>query len=356
MTQKSTVKVAFIDVGQGDTIIISIPETREAVIVDCVDADAVLSYLEQHDIQYIRGLILTHLHLDHCKDAVKLIDNSKSELNLICERVLFHQPKVSGKIWEKIRDDNDGHSDAHVDEKSKKRLYKDILIGLRRWAQLNRNIYNSLTQQPGAYFPLPEVIEFIHPWEADLLDLIGHGLNDTSGVLKINGSGSSALLTGDLEPTGWEYLKKNHTNLRSDVLKFPHHGAWKDRNPDDLLETVNPSVVVISVGTIGRKYGHPNSHVFKIIAQRPQTRLLCTQVTDQCSSEISQNRSEIIKLFTKQAAETGNFFIEQTGCPCAGTIVIELGQSVRVLQPSLEFHRDQIIKAHFSEQHRCSIV
>lgn len=38
-------KVAFLDVGQGDTIVVSNPTTHEAVVVDCINANAVLDYL-----------------------------------------------------------------------------------------------------------------------------------------------------------------------------------------------------------------------------------------------------------------------------------------------------------------------
>jgi beta-lactamase superfamily II metal-dependent hydrolase len=44
-TSLSRIRIAFLDVGQGDTIVVSSPETREAVVIDCIDADAVLEYL-----------------------------------------------------------------------------------------------------------------------------------------------------------------------------------------------------------------------------------------------------------------------------------------------------------------------
>ncbi len=56
-----TIRIAFLDVGQGDTIVISSPETGEAIIVDCINADAVLEYLEQEEIKYLRGIVITHL-------------------------------------------------------------------------------------------------------------------------------------------------------------------------------------------------------------------------------------------------------------------------------------------------------
>ena len=149
-------------------------------------------------------------------------------------------------------------------------------------------------------------------------------------------------------------MKRNSADLSSDVLKFPHHGAWKDGNPDDLLETVGPSIVVISVGTNGSRYDHPNSHVFDALAQRPEVRLLCTQVTDKCTTAVSEKREAIIERFKEHTADTGKFFVEQSGCPCAGTVIIELGSKAQILQPSAQFHREHIIKANYA-QHKCAI-
>ncbi len=346
MTQKSTVRVAFIDVGQGDTIVISVPETGEAVIVDCTDSEAVISYLEKYKIRFLRGLIITHLHLDHYKGAMSLINNVKSVLNISCERVLFYND--TDKVLKKMRNDEDGHSQDLINNKS--RRSKDLLTEFIRWAQSNREKFNSLAIQPGGIaLPLPDIIEFIHPWHIDISDLMKQGLNDTSGVFKVKGTCTSALLTGDLEPSGFKCVIKNHKNLQSDVLKFPHHGAWKNSDPKELLDAVNPSVVIISVGTEGSKYGHPNSHVLKALREYPRIRLLCTQVTEQCSEDIEKHYTKIVEKFKKYEVGTDSYFAEQKGCPCAGTIIIELGEILTVLQPDMEFHCNQIIKSHFSK-------
>lgn len=42
------------------------------------------------------------------------------------------------------------------------------------------------------------------------------------------------------------------------------------------------------------------------------------------------------------------------GCPCAGTVIIELSDEVRVLQPDKTFHRQSIIEPHF-KGHKCNI-
>lgn len=354
MNEHPVVRVAFLDVGQGDTNIISLPETSEAVIVDCADSHAVMSYLEYAGIQYLRGLLITHLHLDHYSGVIQLLHNLEPELNLACERVFFRRldkPVLSNVLHDSILNDEDKHDTGDLDEKDRSRQRQNSITNLLVWAKRHKERHNNLSIQPGVSLPLPGIIELLHPWEIDIPELLSHGLNNTSGIIKVNGVNSSALLTGDIEPAGWAMIE-DKDKLNSDVLKFPHHGAWKD-NVTPLLDTVKPSIVVVSVGTSGIRYDHPNLQVFAAIAQRPGIRLLCTQVTAQCASGIEGKKSHISETFKQHAVDNPAFFYsEQRGCPCAGTVILELGESVRVLQPAIGFHRASIIQ-RYNDSHQC---
>ncbi|MBK9049364.1 MAG: hypothetical protein IPL78_00125 [Chloroflexi bacterium] len=352
MEERPVVRVAFLDVGQGDTNIVSVPMTQEAVIVDCNDADTVLDYLEREGIQHLRGLLVTHLHLDHYSGVVQLLDNLEQIANLNCERILFRGPLLSRSLRDALLPDEDNHSEGEPGNSTDTRKRKDSLVGLLKWAQLYKQKHNSLTIQYEFTLPLSDILELLHPWEIDVPDLLASGLNNTSAIIKVKGSGSSALLTGDIEPIGWSRVDR--TDLQSDVLKFPHHGAWQSNDVGSLLEAVQPSVVVISVGTSGSRYNHPNPHVFEALAQLNGTRLLCTQATGQCGHLTGQKYGDVIESFKREAESTGSFFIERNGCPCAGTIVVELGDSVRILQPRPDFHRTEII-GRFYEQHKCNL-
>lgn len=358
MAHQFTVRIAFLDVGQGDTIVISIPETEEAVVVDCFDPEIVLWYLEYENIKHLRGLILTHLHLDHYRGAVDFLKNCQSELNLKCERLFFNQPRISKKNLDQLLRDSDGHSDISDNEKLNRNQRRSSFRVLMDWAKQNRQKCGPLVKQFEGRLPLQgqiaDVIELLHPWHVDMDQLVA---NNTSAVLKVSGANCSALLTGDLEPTGWQYLQNNSTpsSLQSEVLKFPHHGAWRKSDANIILDAVNPSFTIISVGTKGIKYKHPNLHVFEAIARRPKIRLLCTQATAQCSKHINTQTNPVASTYYDFAINNKHFFVSpyQSGCPCAGTVIIELAQSVRVLQPTTSLHH-QIIKANFP-QHKCLI-
>lgn len=354
MSEQPVVRVAFLDVGQGDTIVISLPETKEGVVVDCVDANAVISYLERERIQHLRGLLVTHLHLDHYGGVAQFLNNLELELGISCERVFFHRPLLSKTLHKAIFNDEDNHGHDGLDEKTSKRKSKHSIINLLRWAKRNRERFNSLTIQPGITLPFEDVIELIHPWDVDVPELLSQGLNNTSAVIKVKGRSSSALLTGDIEPLGWSYIT-DKDKLKSDVLKFPHHGAWKDDSVSNLLTTVEPSLIVISVGTSGIRYGHPNTHVFEAIAQLPNVQLLCTQATTQCASHLERLKLDIVEVFRQQSEHDDFFFVNQNGCPCAGTVILELADVVNVIQPRIDFHRSKIIRRYFAHGHQCNL-
>lgn len=349
MEDNPVVKIAFLDVGQGDTIVVSIPETHEAVVIDCVNAYTVLNYLKKENIRHIRGLLITHLHLDHYKGVVDFMENVERELGIDCERILFHNPSLSPSLRKEMLNDADTHSTGDLTVE----FQKNNLQNLLRWSKSNNNKqkFNTLAKQPGFLIPLPHILELIYPWEIDIPDLLSRSLNNTSAIIKVKGKNSSALLTGDIEPFGWSKVEK--AVLPCDVLKFPHHGAWKDGDINQFLEEINPSLIIISVGTDGSRYKHPNPQVLQAIKNRPNIQLLCTEVTEQCAN-LKALRSKIKKLFLEQSLTNNIFWSEEEGCSCAGTIIVELGDIVQVLQPNLDFHKSQVIKPNFQTP-QCNI-
>lgn|GEM_PF-1206612 len=362
-----TIRIAFLDVGQGDTIVISSPETDEAIIVDCIDANAVLEYLEQEEIKYLRGIVITHLHDDHYCQVddllfrANLVPNMRECEKLACGKIM------NWKISDQLKQDSDLHQqEAIPDEPKQGKMYRrTTLQNIRGWCQEDKKRYIEPSVE-GEVKPLlfkgtlAKNIYLIHPYRVDLFNgLETKGLNNTSVVLHIISSGSSVLLTGDLEPTGWKLLQENHTHLHSDVLKFPHHGGkWNAEDTKSLLDAVQPSVVVISVGTVGEKYKHPNKEVFQTLAlpEYSHIQVLCTQATNQCQMTVSDQRQAITQLLDQQANSRGRDRVgSKRGCPCAGTIIIELDDGLRVIQPLSTFHQDSIIMPHFNT-HKCVLA
>ncbi|MHB8599398.1 MAG: ComEC/Rec2 family competence protein [Ktedonobacteraceae bacterium] len=351
-SEPSSVRIAFLDVGQADTIVVTSPQTREAVVLDCVNPKAVLDYLKQEEILYLRGIIVTHLHADHYSGIIGLLENQHLVPGMSpCEVVAFNEVFNQGNL-QRLCQDEDCHSLGYDGPST-------TLSQLLEWRKQNKSRYATFQFQAG---PLPitgtliKSFQLLHPYAAEYRSLESKGLNNTSIVLRISTSGSSALLTGDIEPEGWQYLQANNPALQSDVLKFPHHGAWKNADAEKLIDGTQPSIVVISVGSEGfEKYQHPNAHVFDALIKRPHIRVLCTQATDQCRASVFSIRKDVLSKMGTQASKTGYPLPgSKKGCPCAGTVIIELSDHARVLQPEIHFHREGIIKTYFTS-HKCNI-
>ncbi|HEX6369907.1 MAG TPA: MBL fold metallo-hydrolase [Longimicrobium sp.] len=356
-SQDRAVEVAFLDVGQGDTIVVTIAG-GEAVIIDCVDAELVFRYLRDRDVSRVRALVLTHLHMDHYRGAVEFLENCEGELGAGCDLVYFNWP------WKGVPPpseliDPDGHDEAGAEDVIGEERVR-VNRGLYRWVRSHTEAGVPLvTGGSGCSFPgdFKDVLELLQPRHGDQPALLAKGLNHTSAVIRVRGSGATALLTGDLEPAAWDHLVASGGDLRADLLKFPHHGGWAgdQASVGRLLDVVSPGYVVITVGTVGQRYGHPADSVFAEIAKRsPPTWLLCTQVTGKCCGDESL-RAPVVQIHESHAATFGRpVLLHPSGCPCAGTVIARLGASAEIVQPQRAFHRDDVILPHF-KGHRCRL-
>ena len=84
--------------------------------------------------------------------------------------------------------------------------------------------------------------------------------NDNSLVVKFEYNNISFLFTGDIEVEAEKDLvNKYGENLKSDVLKVPHHGSISSSSKI-FLESVNPRYYLISVG-LNNYYKLPNNQL-----------------------------------------------------------------------------------------------
>lgn len=119
--------------------------------------------------------------------------------------------------------------------------------------------------------------EVLHPAAGDYA--AASRSNAMSCVLKVTGiqgaspgTGSSVLLTGDIErEQEIRLLRERPEALRSDVLIVPHHGS-KTSSTAAFLDAVAPQVAVFQAGHLNR-YGHPASEVWARYRERGIARI-----------------------------------------------------------------------------------
>ncbi len=222
-TPSGTLAVHYLDVGQGDSVFIELPNSKTMLI------DTGENYHGEGIIDYIYGcgkskidyLIATHPHTDHIGSMSYIVRHMD-----IGE---VYMPKVgsSTKTYENLLD---SISDKGLKIKSAT-AGKSVL----KENDLEINILAPVT---------------IH--EDDL--------NNCSVILKITYKDRSFLFTGDAEVKEFDEV---YLDMTADVLKVAHHGS-RTSTTEDILERINPEIAVITLAK-DNEYGHPHKSTIKYL-------------------------------------------------------------------------------------------
>lgn len=218
--------VHYIDVGQGDSILIQV--NNKNMLIDSGPKSSkrdLIKYLDSQKIQKIDYLIATHPHEDHIGNMAEIIKKYNIEN--------FYAPKVThtSKTFESM-----------IDELKSKNMKIKILKEGTDTINLGEN-----------------TTFFVYSPINDNYD----DLNNYSPIIKISYKNNSFLFTGDAEELSEKEVLNKGYNLKSDVLKVGHHGS-SSSTCNRFLEEVNPSIAIIMVGN-DNDYGHPNEETLNCL-------------------------------------------------------------------------------------------
>jgi len=220
-------KVAFLDVGQGDAIYIEAPNGKQVLIDGGPDAKLLSSLAKVMPFadRSIDMILATHPDSDHIGGFPLLLDNYK--VTSIIENGTISTSEVSDDLEKKIE---------------KKKINKIIA---------RRGMHIILDDKKNIY------IDILFPDR----DITNFESNDASIVGKLVYGENSFLFTGDASLYTENLIEWNESEntIHSDVLKLGHHGS---RTSSSLLwlEKVNPKIAIISVDK-NNKYGHPHQEL-----------------------------------------------------------------------------------------------
>jgi competence protein ComEC len=210
-------EVHFIDVGQGDAILIMTPDGSTALIDGGLSNGQAMDYLQSLGLDRIDVIIATHPHQDHIAGLVDIMQTfdvggvwqpGSTNTTLAFERFL------TTIVHEGIPFHDAGTGDVIP----LGALSLDVLYGVPQAANLN----------------------------------------NTSLVLRLTYGDISFLFTGDAERAVEQFLvSANPDRLRSTVLKMGHHGSSTSATPA-FVDAVHPQIAVYSAGS-GNAYGHPHA-------------------------------------------------------------------------------------------------
>jgi competence protein ComEC len=253
-SQKQELTVNFLDVGQGDAILIS--EGSKQVLIDGgPDGQVLLEKLGKYIPFWDRNIevvIATHPDQDHIDG---LIDAMKT-YNV--EEVIDNSEDADSQVYKKYLET--------INEKNIPRLK----------GQIGMNIEISDNAK----------LEILNPGEN--LSNNPEDTNSNSIVSRLTFGNNSFLFTGDFPIEREPELIEKNLELRSNVLKVAHHGS-KYATSKEFLEKVVPEDAVISVGKNNR-YGHPAQETLDRLNSGKIRILRTDQIGDidyVCSREMS---------------------------------------------------------------------
>ncbi len=225
-------KMTFLDVGQGDSFLVEFPG-RKKMLVDGggvpsvgydVGEQVVSPFLWSKGIKRLDYLVLTHAHPDHMNGLLAVARNFKI-----------------GEFWE-------GFSPPANP------VYDELKSCLRP-SVIQKRVFQGFRYQEG------EVgLEALNPEAQD--PLVRTVNNEDSLVLRFSYGAISFLLAADIGLPAESKILKKGLEVRSQVLKSPHHGS-RSSSSAPFLEKVQPQIIVITVSR-SNPYGVPHQEVLDL--------------------------------------------------------------------------------------------
>lgn len=218
-------KVHFLDVGQGDSCFIELPN-QETMLIDAGESeygDSIVTYIYGQGYDTLDYVVATHPHADHIGGMADVL-NTFNIKNFYATAFT-----TTTQTYERM---------LNAVESSGAKIH-EVMAG------------SVILEEPQL------LVEVVAP------KTLGDDSNNSSVVIKLTYGENKFLFTGDAEKSEEDDI---WTNIKCDVLKVGHHGSATSSSAN-FLKKIDPKYAVISCG-MGNKYGHPTDEVLERLNSR----------------------------------------------------------------------------------------
>ena len=221
--------VKFIDVGQGDSILIY--SNGYSALIDtgpAENSEQLSLALRESGVDVIDVLMLSHLHIDHTGGVARVLEDFEVKNLILPELSTFSDGIYSAQLA--------------IDK-------------------LTREGNNVFSARDDMFFNIGDFKVSVVATYPTALDE-----NNRSLIVRADINNKSFLFTGDAEEATERRLLKDEKYIKCDVLKIGHHGSTTSTTAD-FLTGCAPKYGVITVGE-GNDYGHPHRATLNLLKKR----------------------------------------------------------------------------------------
>ena len=245
--------VKFLDVGQGDSILIS-SNGYNALIDFGNKSDygvSIVKKLREYGVKELHCVVASHYDQDHIGGCAEVLQSIKIH-NVVV-------PELS---------DQDDESDEDL-------------------------FYNLQASKATVYTAKPGMIINIGDFE---LTVIGYypdekETNDRSVIVMADIDGIKFFFAGDAGKDVEDRLMDDRVKLDCDVYKVSHHGS-KNSSSKKFIEALSPEYAVISAGENNR-YGHPHEIVLDIL-EDANSKIYRTDVSGDITFSVENSKLSVV--------------------------------------------------------------